>query len=191
MSVCDDTCKPCTFSSVMAYWGLNCNYILVTGNRRGCPAGEKCERRKLGPKRRSIDGMFYNKSGLDEAERKKKYQHEWYLKHKEEYRLKSKAQYEAKKAIEQKTPKQPTYSNSRKKKLEMKTKALYQGRQTETIERYLTENGLTPAKLALMIGVKEGTVRKWRLEYNGANWEKLAQVGIQKPTGIEQVKEKE
>ena len=59
MSLCDDTCRPCIYSGVLTE-GVCCNYILITGNRRGCPAGKGCERRVVGDRRMTIDAAILN-----------------------------------------------------------------------------------------------------------------------------------
>lgn len=59
MSYCDKSCRPCMYSTYLSTWGICCNYILVTGNRRGCPAGKECERRIEGTKARTLDEMLY------------------------------------------------------------------------------------------------------------------------------------
>ena len=71
MSICDATCKPCIYSSVMSTWGVSCNYILVTGNRRGCPAGKGCERRIVGKKQYSIDGLIFRGTKKEPPKKKK------------------------------------------------------------------------------------------------------------------------
>ena len=192
MSVCDKTCKPCIYSSVMSTWGVSCNYILVTGNRRGCPAGKGCERRIVGKKQNSIDGLIFRgraEKKEDKKAEKAAYLHEWYLKHKEEYRQKSAEQYARRKA--QSEPKKlgrpkgedKTWSE-RKKATAERARKICEGRQREAIEDYLAETGLSVAKLAALVGVTESTMRKWKNEYNMADWTKLAQVGIRRPEGL-------
>lgn len=38
--------------------------------------------------------------------------------------------------------------------------------------------------LAELVGVTESTMRKWKNEYNLADWVKLAQVGCKRPEGL-------
>ena len=57
MSVCDKTCRGCAYSGVTSTC-LSCNYILVTGHPRGCPAGEGCKRRTPGHKLLTIDQLI-------------------------------------------------------------------------------------------------------------------------------------
>lgn len=60
MSVCDSTCRSCIYSSTVSETEpVTCDYILVTGNRRGCPAGEGCERYIKGDRAPSIDQQLY------------------------------------------------------------------------------------------------------------------------------------
>lgn len=58
MSVCDRTCMGCAYSSVTSMWGISCNYILVTGHRRGCPAGAKCTKRLTGSRMLTVDQLI-------------------------------------------------------------------------------------------------------------------------------------
>jgi hypothetical protein len=51
---------------------VTCDYILVTGNRRGCPAGEGCERYIKGERAPSIDQQLYKGRKLEKPEEKPK-----------------------------------------------------------------------------------------------------------------------
>ena len=47
-SICDKkTCARCKYSTLLS-GTLACGYILNTGHRRGCPAGQGCSKRELG-----------------------------------------------------------------------------------------------------------------------------------------------
>lgn len=47
-SICDKkTCARCKYSTLLS-GTLACGYILNTGRRRGCPAGQGCSKRELG-----------------------------------------------------------------------------------------------------------------------------------------------
>lgn len=73
MSVCDKTCIGCIYCAVLSGGDLTCDYLLVTHNRRGCPAGKGCERRISGTKALTIDQQIYrgrvakNRAKLAEA----------------------------------------------------------------------------------------------------------------------------
>lgn len=59
LSVCDKSCRGCIYCSVLSGGEETCDYILVTHNRRGCPAGKGCERRISGTKALTIDQQIY------------------------------------------------------------------------------------------------------------------------------------
>lgn len=73
MSVCDKTCRGCIYCAVLSGGDLTCDYLLVTHNIRGCPAGKGCERRISGKKALTIDQQIYrgrvakNRAKLAEA----------------------------------------------------------------------------------------------------------------------------
>lgn len=52
MSVCTKNCDGCDYRGSVSSGGSGarrtCDYILITGHRRGCPAGSKCTRRSIG-----------------------------------------------------------------------------------------------------------------------------------------------
>lgn len=60
MSLCDSYCEPCVYSRVNDQYGLTlCNYIIITGKRRGCPAGKGCDKRIIGEKKRTIESIIF------------------------------------------------------------------------------------------------------------------------------------
>lgn len=62
MSERDNKCRSCIYSSTVSETEpVTCDYILVTGNRRGCPPGKDCERYIKGKRAPSIDRQLYNK----------------------------------------------------------------------------------------------------------------------------------
>ncbi len=73
MSVCDKTCRSCIYSSTVSETEpVTCDYILVTGNRRGCPAGKGCERYIKGARAASIDQQLYRGRKLEKKDPKEK-----------------------------------------------------------------------------------------------------------------------
>ncbi len=73
MSVCDKTCRSCIYSSTVSETGpVTCDYILVTGNRRGCPAGKGCERYIKGERAPSVDQQLYSGRKAEKKEPKEK-----------------------------------------------------------------------------------------------------------------------
>ena len=59
MSECDRTCRPCVYHGWVGSQ-ITCDYILMEGRRRGCPAGEGCDKRETGKvKRMSIDARTF------------------------------------------------------------------------------------------------------------------------------------
>ena len=193
MSVCDESCRDCIYSSFTAFIGLVCNYYLVhgVGNRRGCAAGKGCERRIVGEKAHSIERQIFlgerkpkKEPTPEQRERKKAYQAAWYQAHKEEQNAKRKARYDANRAQAVKVLREKKSWRDRKRLTQDRTRKICQGRQKAAINGYLEETGITIPKLAVILGVNEVTVRNWRNERNMADWAKLAQVGIRRPDGI-------
>lgn len=187
MSVSSKKCRGCIYGSTISGDLVVCNYILVTGQRRGCEAGQNCERYIKGARCSTIDNSIYRGAPPPPKQRERnrqEYQREYYLKHREEKKQASRAQY-AKKTEERRKPGRPRGDNltwsERKRVTAEKTREIMQGRQTAVIEAWLAETGISIPKLAALIGVTESTVRKWKQEYNMADWAKLAQVGIRRP----------
>lgn len=62
-AVCDEYCKGCMysskFSSLMLPVELGCDYMFVTGERRGCPAGTGCDQKKVGVNRQRPLTIIY------------------------------------------------------------------------------------------------------------------------------------
>ena len=44
MNVCTERCWECKYHGEIMFNELCCDYILITNNKRGCPAGDKCRR---------------------------------------------------------------------------------------------------------------------------------------------------
>lgn len=58
--LCDaKTCAKCVYSCMVSN-SLACDYLGVTGERRGCPAGAGCDKRKTGRRKRA-NGFAYLK----------------------------------------------------------------------------------------------------------------------------------
>lgn len=183
MSLCDASCKGCIYSTYTSMWGVTCNYILVTGTRRGCPAGKQCTRREYGERSISLDVLLYR--GQDKTkmpkkkpeperdpeavERLKQKRREYYQTHREQMLRKD--------------------WPGTKRKLAEKTRAYWHGRQKEAIAEYIKSRGMTTGEFASMIGVAEDTVRKWKQESNTANWNKLERYGLKRPDRGESDKE--
>lgn len=81
----DETCIPCMFSARHENLKIptSCDYYIITGERRPCPAGKGCTVRMLGekkrkrvhltgrdPKRKTV--LFCPKCGTPVADRRKK-----------------------------------------------------------------------------------------------------------------------
>ena len=62
-AVCDEYCKGCMysskFSSLMLPVELGCDYMFVTGERRGCPAGTGCNQKTVGVNRQRPLTILY------------------------------------------------------------------------------------------------------------------------------------
>ena len=46
MSLVSKKCKKCIYSGEVLFGELCCDYILITGKKRSCPAGNKCNKLK-------------------------------------------------------------------------------------------------------------------------------------------------
>lgn len=57
--VCTSYCKPCVYSRWSHHCNLLCDYIGVTGQRRGCPPGDGCEKRVIGERKVNVETMIY------------------------------------------------------------------------------------------------------------------------------------
>ena len=44
MSVVTERCKGCIYSGEILFGEPCCDYILITGKPRGCPAGDECDK---------------------------------------------------------------------------------------------------------------------------------------------------
>ena len=44
MSVVTERCKGCIYSGEILFGESCCDYILITGKKRGCPAGDECDK---------------------------------------------------------------------------------------------------------------------------------------------------
>ena len=42
--LCTDRCKKCTYSGLVLYTTICCDYMNRTGEPRGCPAGDNCDK---------------------------------------------------------------------------------------------------------------------------------------------------
>ena len=82
MSLCDGHCRFCIYASVLSNNSVICQYLLVTGNRRGCEAGEGCERYIKGVRLSTIDNSIFRgapppppkpKKPRDREEERRKY----------------------------------------------------------------------------------------------------------------------
>lgn len=162
MSVCDDYCVPCVYLSRLSNMTKTCNYLLVTGERRGCSAGTGCSRRVIGEKKPSIDWLILsgrNEEKLEAAET---------------------ARMERQGATQTRQASLSEHS-IKKRKLAEKTRQYWQGRQTAAIKAFLAKNHMPVSALARQIGTSETALRRWIREANNADWERLALVGIKKP----------
>ena len=184
MSLCDSTCKPCIYSGVMSTWGIACNYILITGNRRGCPAGKGCERRIVGKKpAQSIESQIF--IGKDKPKRdRNSYDRDWYQRNKDKISKQRKERRQKKREGKPVSQFKTMSFGERKQLTRQRTQAYCQGRQAAVIEEYLTAHGLTNRQMGDLIGVSATTIQKWHREHNLADWQKLAKLGIRRPEGL-------
>lgn len=57
-----DKCKDCKYKGEVLFGELCCDYILITGKKRGCPAGDDCdkfeERKQNGDMKCSTENIY-------------------------------------------------------------------------------------------------------------------------------------
>lgn len=159
----DETCRQCIFRSSLYSWPI-CDYIGITGHRRGCPPGKGCTRRIVGLKGRSISQLIF----LGQA---------------------AAVQAETRRRGRPPGP-QPTLEEIRERRKRYKAvsyeriRAALGGRQAAVLKAYKKSNGLTIQTMADRVGVSRVVMSKWMEERQIANWDKLAALGIQKPEGL-------
>ena len=161
--VCDDTCRKCIFRSWLHSWTI-CDFIGITGQRRGCPAGKGCTRRIVGDKGRSISQLIF----LGQAEA---------------------VQSAARKRGRPPGPKPPQEEmRERQKRYKAdsreRIRAALGGRQAAVLKAYKTDERLTIQTMADRVGVTKTVMSKWMEELQFARWDKLEALGIQKPEGL-------
>ena len=44
MSLVTERCEKCKYSGCIFFSDLCCDYMLLTGKHRGCPAGDECDK---------------------------------------------------------------------------------------------------------------------------------------------------
>lgn len=71
-----------------------------------------------------------------------------------------------------------------KRELAERNRAILQGRQKAAITEFRIAQGWTVKEMAMRMGIKESTFKKWITEYSKANWDVLATVGLSKPDGL-------
>ena len=58
MDINEKYCRTCRYHGWLGNHALTCDYILITGKRRGCPAGPGCTKREEGKRERSELGLL-------------------------------------------------------------------------------------------------------------------------------------
>lgn len=161
--VCDETCRKCIFRTSIYSWPI-CDYIGITGHRRGCPPGKGCTRRIVGNRGRSISQLiFLGQAAAVQAETRKR----------------------GRPPGPQPTPEELRERRKRYKAASYeRIRAALGGRQAEALKAYKKDNGLTVQTMADRVGVSRVVMSKWMEERQIANWDKLAFLGIQKPEGL-------
>lgn len=56
--LCDELCTTCAYACTITGGALVCDYLLVTGIMRGCPAGTGCDKYLPGEKIRSLSSQI-------------------------------------------------------------------------------------------------------------------------------------
>ena len=44
MSLVTERCEKCKYKGEVMFWEPCCDYILIAGKSRGCPAGDECDK---------------------------------------------------------------------------------------------------------------------------------------------------
>lgn len=93
-----DFCRKCVYSCTLSNNSVICQYILVTGQRRGCAAGDGCNRREIGHRLNSIESLIYRGRpestpeptpeqlaalAAERKDRKKEWRRDWYAANRE------------------------------------------------------------------------------------------------------------
>lgn len=158
--VCDETCRKCIFRSWLHSWTI-CDFIGITGQRRGCPAGKGCTRRIVGNKGKSISQLIF----LGQA-----------------------AAAQKKTGRPKGPPPTPEEMRARRRKYketyQAKCRAALGGRQAAVLKAYKKAHGLTVQTMADRAGVPNFALSKWIAERQFARWDALAHLGIEKPEGL-------
>ena len=163
----DAYCKGCSYLGTNSM-GKCCDYNYLTGQVRGCPAGNGCTRRVFGTRRKFTLSL----TSARHAENSKKA------------------------VIESKQVGRPRktaaeLSDAHAKELERKRQAAEayrakaQGRQREALMAYKVQHNASSKDIAKLIGANASTVQKWCTEYIPAKWDLLEKIGITKPEGLE------
>lgn len=162
MSVCDGYCRGCSYRSTAGSF-VTCDYFMITGHTRGCPAGAGCTRRTLGNKELSPGQLIFMlppaksefKAPEPKAPRIKQTAEEAAENDRERHRLKY-----------------------------WRVKEALGGRQRAALVEFKKSSGYTNRTMALALGVSIYTVNGWMQEGKRADWKRLAHIGCPKPEGI-------
>lgn len=62
--LCTERCKACTYGGIVMYTTTSCDYMYLTGEPRGCPAGDDCdkfkERKQNGDMECSTENIYWD-----------------------------------------------------------------------------------------------------------------------------------
>lgn len=172
MATVDRSCAGCVYL-VRAHYGPSCDYLTITGQRRGCPAGKGCTQRKTGPRPVSVTAdlnswVSYTRKQAKEAERAQKAAQT-------AQRARQRQDYEdmAMREAERKSEERRRY------------RAQAQGRQRAAIEEALERLGISRREFCRRCGIAPSTLSRWITECCPANWFRLEEMGVVKPEGLE------
>lgn len=161
--ICDATCKGCVYSTYVGVLvNRCCDFLLITGSRRGCPAGQGCTRRLAGKKLKTIDQLLFRGRPAVPARPGKG-------------RPQSPAP-----SLEEMQERNREY----KKRYWEKNRAMLNGRQRAALLAFKREQQLTNKSFAELAGVCTATVDRWMMELQPAPWDRLAKLGLPKPAGL-------
>lgn len=175
----DEYCEGCYYRAFFPALGWGCEYLVMTEKRRPCPSGAGCTvklvKDRVGTKNAEHRKTILAVEAMTDEEKEARRQ-----RHLEKKRQKNREYYAAHKQKQQ-PGKRSIGAHDRKKITAERTRAFWQGRQSNAIKEWKLAHGVTYEQMAELLEVETSTVLMWVYENNTANWDKLQKIGIEKP----------
>lgn len=175
----DEYCEGCYYRAFFPALGWGCEYLVMTEKRRPCPSGAGCTvklvKDRAGTKNAEHRKTILAVEAMTDEEKEARRQ-----RYREKKRQKNREYYAAHKQKQQ-PGKRSIGAHDRKKITAERTRAFWQGRQSNAIKEWKLAHGVTYEQLAELLEVETSTVLMWVYENNTANWDKLQKIGIEKP----------